>query len=191
VCRVVNRLTSRGVAEASRYERTHALSDAERTAWTGLTQTYAGCARRLDDELRREYGMTIKSVELLWQLVNAPGGRMRMVELADHLVFTRSGMTRLIERLERDGLVERCGAEEDARGINATITDRGADVVNRAADTAAVELRRIFFDKLGADDLRRLNEIWRRFDWPSNREREQSRRRSALRAVRAEADRDG
>jgi DNA-binding MarR family transcriptional regulator len=177
----------RAVARAEeRYERKELLTDQERGAWIGLTQTYASCVRRLDDELRHAHAIPLRSLELLWQLQLASEGRMRMVELADHLVFTRSGMTRLIERLERDGLVERCGVEGDARGTYAAITEEGIEAFKRAADTAANGLRRIFFDKLDDDDLAGLNDIWSRFEWPSNRERE-ARRRLAVRPV-GEAD---
>jgi DNA-binding MarR family transcriptional regulator len=135
--------------------------------------------RSLDDELRRVHGLSLNSLELLWHLLSAPDHRMRMVDLADQLVFTRSGMTRLIERLERDGLVERSGAEDDKRGIYASITEDGAERFSLAADSHVAGLRRVFLDKLDKRDLRALNEIWARFEWPSNREREARRRSRA------------
>ena len=156
------------------------LGDDERAAWSGLLQAYSSLVRQLDDELRRAHGLPLSSFEVLAQLFLANGHRLRMAELADRLVFTRSGVTRLVDRLERQGFVTRCDAEHDGRGTYAVLTGRGFDLFEEGASTHVEGLRRLFFDKLGSDELEQLNRIWQRLDPHSCRKREQ-RLRSAAR----------
>lgn len=142
-----------------RYERAFLLSPEERDAWTTLMRAYASIVRELDDDLRRAHGLSLASYEVLAQLFLAPGHRLRMTELARSLVYTRGGVTRLVERLERGGLVRRSAVEQDARGIYACLTDRGFQVFDRSTDTHVQSLRRLFFSKLGRRDLRDLRHV--------------------------------
>ncbi len=87
---------------------------------------------------------------------------MRMAELADLLVFTRSGITRLIERLERQGYVERRECSDDARGVNAILTEQGFLVFEQAARTHVARLRELFFGRLEQVSLAELNQLWER-----------------------------
>ncbi len=155
-----------------RYKYVSHLSDEERSVWRGFLLTYASCVRQLDDELRLAHGMSLNALEVLWLLLIEPGHRLRMAELADRLVFTRSGITRLVERLERDGLVDRSLVEHDARGVYAELTDRGYEAFKQAARTHAEGVRRVFFDKLDDADLEYLQKLWSRFEPASCRERE-------------------
>jgi len=149
------------------------LSNEERDAWVGLIQAYAGIVRSLDDELRLLHGLPLTSFEVLAQLVLTPGHRLRMAELADLLVYTRSGVTRIVERLERDGYVKRCDAEHDGRGIYAVLTGRGFEAFEEACATHVDGLRRLFFTKLEAGELERLTDLWERLGSHSCLEREQ------------------
>src|ERR1700737_5372285 len=92
------------------------LSVAEREAWTGFLFAHAALTRALDDDLRANHGLAYNAFELLALLALAPGHQLRMAELAEQLVFTRSGIPRLIERLERRGFVERRGVRGGRRG---------------------------------------------------------------------------
>jgi DNA-binding MarR family transcriptional regulator len=74
-----------------------------------------------------------------------------MAELAERLLFTRSGVTRLIDRLERDGLVERHECRHDGRGVYALLTEKGFETFEAAAEPHTVSIRRLFFDPLDGD----------------------------------------
>ena len=93
--------------------------------WRRFVETHATIVRRLDEDLRAQSGLTLSSFEVLYELVRAPGNRLRMAELADRLLFTRSGVTRLVDRLVRDGYVERNECVHDGRGVYAILTEKG------------------------------------------------------------------
>ncbi len=143
----------------SQFVHTSLLSREERVLWRRFVETHAAIVRRLDEDLRAQSGLTLSSFEVLYELVRAPGNRLRMAELADRLLFTRSGVTRLVDRLERDGFVERNDCAHDGRGVYAILTAAGVRDVRGGGrvrtSTASVSL---FFDRLdGWDDvLRRL-----------------------------------
>jgi DNA-binding MarR family transcriptional regulator len=134
------------------------LTDDERGLWRTFVTIHFAINRQLDDELRQKVDLTLPEYEVLWELTNAPENRVRMNELARHLLFTRSGVTRLIDRLEAAGYVERDDCDDDGRGVFATLTADGF----AAFETAAVEyidrLRELFFDRLTGDlkEMRRL-----------------------------------
>lgn len=143
-----------------RYTRTFLLSKEERASWAALVRAQAAIVRDLEEEMRRAHGLSLSAYEVLAQLFLAPGHRLRMAELADSLVFTRSGVTRLVERLEREGLVERSDVDDDARGIYACLTDRGFDTFDIASDTHVDGLRRLFFGKLDKHELRQIRQLF-------------------------------
>jgi DNA-binding MarR family transcriptional regulator len=155
------------------FRRNELLTRDERAAWVGLLQTSASLVRRLDDELRQAHGLPLSSFELLAQLYRAPDYRLRMAELAEHLVLTRSGVTRLVDRLVRGGLVRRLDADCDGRGVYAELTRRGFEAFDEAAATHVDGLRRLFFGRLGVGELERLNDLWDRTDLDPARAREQ------------------
>jgi len=126
--------------------------------WRRFVETHATIVRRLDEDLRSQVGLTLSSYEVLYELVRAPGNRLRMAELADRLLFTRSGVTRLVTRLERNGFVERNECAHDGRGVYAILTERGFDAFEAAAPPHVDGIRHLFFDRLGGwdDVLRRL-----------------------------------
>ena len=90
-----------------------------------LLRAHACLAKRLDAELERSHHLPMTSYEVLHHLQESPGGRMRMRDLADQAQLSRSGLTRLVDRLERDGLLERCSCSHDARGSYACLTEAG------------------------------------------------------------------
>jgi len=140
------------------------LSGAEREAWTGFLFVHAALTRALDDDLRANHGLAYNAFELLALLALAPGRRLRMAELAELLVFTRSGITRLIERLERQGYVERRECSDDARGVNAILTEQGFLLFEQAARTHVARLRELFFGRLEQLSLAELNQLWQRLN---------------------------
>jgi DNA-binding MarR family transcriptional regulator len=94
------------------------LTAAESGAWRGLLRTHAGLVKELDGELEAAHGLGLSSCEVLLRLEASAGRRMRMCELAEAAVLSRSGLTRLVDRLERDGFVARDSCEDDARGAS-------------------------------------------------------------------------
>jgi DNA-binding MarR family transcriptional regulator len=136
------------------------LDKEELAAWRGMLRVHAAMTRALDAELTERHGLPLTSYEVLLFLADAPGGRMRMSELADSVLLSRSGLTRLVDRLERDGLLERERCEDDARGYFAAITDRGRALFDEARRTHLAGVRERFVDRLSRDDLRTLSELW-------------------------------
>ncbi len=89
---------------------------------------------------------------------------LRMAELAEAVLLTRSGLTRLVDRLERRGFVERRKCPSDARGFLAVITEEGLRRFEAARPTHLAGVRRLFLDPLGPDELERLGAIWERVE---------------------------
>ena len=125
-------------------------------AWRGLLRAHSSLTKALDAELMREHGLPLSSYEVLLFLADAPGGQMRMSELADGVLISRSGLTRLVDRIERDGLLRRERCEEDARGWFAAITDEGRELFQRARKTHLDGVRKLFLSRFSRDELRTL-----------------------------------
>jgi DNA-binding MarR family transcriptional regulator len=109
--------------------------------------------RRLDEELRVEGGLTLAEYDALVQLADAEDGRLRMNQLADRVLLSRSGVTRLVDRLVADGLVGRVSCPSDARGSLAALTERGRDALRSASRTHLRGVERYFTSVLTDDDL--------------------------------------
>src|SRR5919106_6003572 len=124
------------------------LTQRELDAWRGLLRAHRDVVARLDAELEREQGLPLSSYEVLISLADAPGGRLRMGELAGALLLSRSGLTRLVDRLERQGMVERERCEDDARGYFAVITAAGRDRLLSARPAHLAGVRRHFLEHL-------------------------------------------
>lgn len=138
------------------------LSGEELAAWRGLLRVHSALFKELDAELQAEHGLPLSSYEVLLTLDSAPSGEMRMSEIADSVLLSRSGLTRLVDRLERDGLLERRECTTDKRGANAAITEEGRRRFRAARETHLRGVRALFLARLGAADLRRLAEVWER-----------------------------
>lgn len=138
------------------------LDEEELAAWRGMLRAHAELVRTLDAELAREHDMPLTTYEVLLYLNDADEGRMRMSELADSVLLSRSGLTRLVDRLERDGLLTRERCESDARGLFAEITDEGRRVFADARRTHLDGVRRLFLERFSRDELRTLGGLWKR-----------------------------
>ncbi len=129
------------------------LNAPEMQAWHALLRSYAGVRRRLGAELEAEHGLSLPAYEVLAHLSEAPQRRLRMARLAECALLTPSGLTRLVDKLVRDGLVrrERCG--EDARVVYAVLTDDGFARLEAAYPTHLRGVRRHVVDRLDRADL--------------------------------------
>jgi DNA-binding MarR family transcriptional regulator len=143
-------------------EKAPTFSDVELDAWRGFLRTYSALVRDLDDELTRQHGLPISSYDVLVQLDEAEDGRLRMSALADAVLLSRSGLSRLVTRLEGQGLIERVDCTNDARGSFAAITDEGRRRLDEARVTHRAGVRERFFDHLSERDLRNLGKAWER-----------------------------
>ena len=127
-------------------------SDPRLDAWRSFVQAHARLTRRLDEELQAGHGLSLAEYDALLQLVNAPGRRLRMSALADRVLLSRSGITRLVDRLVADGMVERTTCTTDARGAEAALTTAGLDRLRAASTTHLDGVRRLFLDVVTAEE---------------------------------------
>jgi DNA-binding MarR family transcriptional regulator len=139
-----------------------ALSLGELRAWRGLFRAHACLAKRLDAALESAHGMPMTSYEVLHHLEDAVSERMRMCDLAEQAQLSRSGLTRLVDRLERDGLLERCSCQHDARGAYACLTDAGRERLREARGTHLSVVREHFFSHFSEAELSVLADMWER-----------------------------
>jgi DNA-binding MarR family transcriptional regulator len=139
------------------------LSATELAAWRGTLEVYARVTQELDAQMHAQHGLSISAYEVLMFLADAPDHRMRMSDIADRVLLSRSGCTRLVDRLVKLGYVTRCAADTDGRGFYAQLTDAGRVKVNAARITHRAGIRAFFLDHLTITDQIALGDIWSRF----------------------------
>jgi DNA-binding MarR family transcriptional regulator len=132
----------------------------ELAAWRGFLRVQSSLFRELDAELTATHDLPLRSYEVLLLLEDAPERRLRMSDLSRSVLLSPSGMTRLVDRLQREGLVGRERCAEDGRGYYAVLTDAGDQRLQEARTTHLAGVRRLFLDRLGDDDLWRLATYW-------------------------------
>ena len=142
--------------------RLEELSAVELGAWRGLLRVHSALVRELDAQLEAAHGLPLTSYDVLIQLQSAPGRRLRMAELAESVLLSRSGMTRLVDRLVRDGLIVRHTCESDGRGSFAVLTDEGEAVLGRARPTHLAGVRERFLSRYSDEELLTLSRLWKR-----------------------------
>ncbi|HXP37976.1 MAG TPA: MarR family transcriptional regulator [Solirubrobacteraceae bacterium] len=136
--------------------------DVGQHAWRGLLRAHACLAKRLDAALEQAHSLPLSSYEVLDRLEDASGGRMRMCDLAEQAQLSRSGLTRLVDRLEREQLLERCSCEQDARGSFACLTASGRERLQEARVTHLAVVREQFFSRFSQDELALLADMCQR-----------------------------
>lgn len=133
--------------------------DPRLAAWSAFLRAHARVVRELERELQAEQGMALTDYDVLVQLANAGERRLRMSELAERLLLSRSGVTRLVDRLEAGGLVERVSCDTDRRGQWASLTDAGYDRLRTASPTHLRGVASHFLDRLPGEELSALGRI--------------------------------
>jgi DNA-binding MarR family transcriptional regulator len=121
--------------------------------WRSFLVAHAQIRRQLERELQTEQSLGLGEYEVLLHLARSENRQLRMSELADHLVLSRSGVTRLVDRLEADSLVERTSCATDRRGSWATLTDAGLTRLRRAAPTHLRGVGEHFLDRIPPAEL--------------------------------------
>ena len=134
----------------------------EIVAWVGLLRAHATTTRRFNAELVAEHGLTLNDYEVLLHLSRADGKRLRRVDLADRVLLTPSGITRLLEGLERCGYVERASCASDARVTYAQLTDDGEQKLREAAETHVAGIREFFRGRFSKEELEALGGLLER-----------------------------
>ncbi|GLZ43229.1 MarR family transcriptional regulator [Actinokineospora sp. NBRC 105648] len=128
-------------------------------AWRTFLRAHAHITRSLETELVAEQRLSLGGYDVLVQLAEAPDRKLRMAELADAVLLSRSGVTRLVDRLERAGMVARERVAGDGRGVVATLTEQGLDVLRTASVTHLAGVVRHFVARLDRDQLRYLGDL--------------------------------
>src|SRR5690349_18919204 len=121
--------------------------------WRAFLTAHARVTRRLDEELRVEHDLSLAEYDALLVIANEPDRRIRMRQLADRVILSKSGVTRLIDRLVLDGLVARDACLTDARGAEAVLTQAGLDRLRRASRTHLRGIAEHFLSAVADVDL--------------------------------------
>ena len=140
----------------------HELTGTELGAWRGMLRVHTALVRELDTELDAAHDLPLSSYDVLIYLQSAPGKRLRMAELADSVLLSRSGVTRLVDRLEREGLIVRDTCTSDGRGCFAVLTDEGEELLSRARPTHLAGVRARFLTHFSEGELEQLRRFWER-----------------------------
>ena len=133
--------------------RSEHLRDLDLGPWRAFLRAHARVARRLDEDLRSRHALSLQEYETLLHLAEAPERRLRMGRLADSLLLSKSGVTRLVDRLVDDGLVERTSCTSDARGAEAQLTGTGLSRLRAAAPTHLAGIRDHFYAAIADPDV--------------------------------------
>jgi DNA-binding MarR family transcriptional regulator len=132
--------------------------------FVSLLRAYAHATRQLNAQLTADHGLTISDYEVLLRLSRAPDRRMRRVDLAEQVLLTASGITRLLDGLERAGYVERGSCESDRRVVYAVLTDEGAAKLREASASHVTQIEVYFSSRYEDAELADLAELLARVD---------------------------
>ena len=135
--------------------------------WRSFLRAHAGIVRELEHELVAETGLPLAWYDVLLQLAEAPKRRLRMAELADRVLLSRSGLTRLVDRLQAEGLVRRERSLDDARGTFTVLTLAGLDRLRAAAPTHLAGIQQHWLAHFDDLELRQLGELLGRLAGPA------------------------
>jgi DNA-binding MarR family transcriptional regulator len=127
--------------------------------WVRFLQAHATIVGELSSDLVAEHGLTINDYEVLLRLSRADGRRMRRVDIAQEVFLSPSGITRLLEGLEKSGFVERQTCESDLRVVYACLTDEGMRKLRAAGKTHVAGIWRVFLDRFDAEERAVLAEL--------------------------------
>ncbi|HEX8781270.1 MAG TPA: MarR family transcriptional regulator [Nocardioides sp.] len=147
------------MSEATVPDETRWLDEPQQRSWRALVIGTTLLMDRLDDDLRRAFDISLVEYEILVRLSEREGRRMRMAQIADALAHSRSRVTHTIDRMERAGWVVRSTTPEDGRGVVATMTDAGMELLERAAHLHVTGVRRNLVDLVDGEDFAALGRV--------------------------------
>ncbi|GAA2596478.1 MarR family transcriptional regulator [Winogradskya consettensis] len=135
------------------------LDPRQLTAYLALKDVAALLEHAVEQQLKEDGGLTTPQFQILATLADAPDGRRRMTDLADGLVYSRSGLTYQAAQLEKAGLVTRASAEDDERSVIVTLTEAGRAVLFKVMPGHIEVVRRLFLTPLGDADITAITDI--------------------------------
>ena len=128
-------------------------------AWIRFLHAHATVIRELNAELTAAHGLTLNDYEVLLWLARAPDRRLRRVDLAERVLLTASGITRLLEGLERHGFVRKAACSSDGRVVYAELTDEGYEKLRTASRTHLDGIDRLYEGRFDSEELDTLAEL--------------------------------
>ena len=146
------------MSSVARGGRSGRLTHAQIASWRWFLRAHAAVTRKLEADLLAEHDMPLAWYDVMVQLVEAPGHRLRMTDLAGAVLISRSGLTRLVDRLVAEGLVRREPAPHDARGTFAVLTDQGYERLRAATPTHLRGVGGYVIDRISPEQLQALGE---------------------------------
>ncbi|MDR7167582.1 MarR family winged helix-turn-helix transcriptional regulator [Nocardia aobensis] len=138
------------------------LSSAQQRAWRAFMDGHQRLMVELNRQLQADSDMSLPEYRILVMLSEAPGGSLRMSDLADGVLSSRSRLTHQIRRMEDEGMVRRTSCEEDGRGVRAHLTDEGMRRLRAAAPGHVAAVRRTFVDLLSPEELTAIGDAFDR-----------------------------
>ena len=135
--------------------------ETEIRTWIRFLATHSAITRELEARLMGAHGLTLSDYDVLVQLARAPERKLRNVDLAKAVVLTRSGVTRLVDGLEKDGLVGRTSCPSDKRGSFVSLTDDGLALLREATSTHVSGVRELFVEQLGQEGVAQMDALLR------------------------------
>lgn len=140
------------------------VGDWRLSVWRSFLRAHAHVLRQLEQDLQTNHKIGLASYDVLVQLVEAPRRKLRMSELADAVLLSRSGLTRLVDRMQREGLVERQPDPYDARGLFTVLTPAGLAALKDAAVVHLAGVDELVVARLDDDELRILKTLMSKID---------------------------
>ncbi len=125
-------------------------------AWVNLVRGHSAAVGAINARLVADHGLTINDYECLLMLARAEDRRMRRVDLAEQLILTASGVTRLLDGLEKEGWVDRASCASDRRVVYAVLTEEGLAKLREASDSHVTDLRTYFETRYSSEELEQL-----------------------------------
>lgn len=136
------------------------FSKQERAAWGGFLSIHGKMNREIDEDLRKNHGITHVEFEVLLRLHCAAEHRMRIQDLSAQSLLSTSGTSRLVNRLEKSGWLTRVTAEEDRRGAYAVLTEEGCDRFKALIPAHIRFVKRRFLNAFSKEDLTEMARLW-------------------------------
>jgi DNA-binding MarR family transcriptional regulator len=143
-------------------DRLARLAGANADAWLGLNRAHRELTRKLEIALDHEYGLSLSALEVLGRLAASEERRRRLSRLATDVDLSVSRVSRIVDSLERRGLVERQPYPGDTRATNACLTEAGLTLAREAQMSHLAEVQRVFFDRLTDAQLQALGDVFAR-----------------------------
>jgi DNA-binding MarR family transcriptional regulator len=138
---------------------TQEVSDTTQVAWVRFLRAHAALTRELSARLEADHALTMSDFDVLIQLYHADGHAMRRVDIARSVLLTASGITRLLDGLERCGLVAKQACDTDARVSYAVLTDEGLRKVEEARESHQADIDELFGSRLKPKEREQLAEL--------------------------------